>query len=176
MAGHVHLKAGTKKRGGSATAASIVASLGLVGETGGSWPCPPTLPALGDADTNRRTLERFLGAGELHPLAALTEPRLGTLPGRFGPLDVDLLDSLGGIRQHEHAIAVDLQEAAKDDERLLVAALLHPHLTGGEQREQRRVLRQDPKLAIRSRRDDHVDILRLVDHTLASHDLDAELV
>jgi hypothetical protein len=133
------------------------------------------LATLRDTQADRRSLERLFGSRKIESLTTLGEPRLGALAGGLGPLQVNLLDALRRIGQHDDAVVQHLEEAAEDDQRLLAAALLDTHLTGREKREERRVLWQDAELPLRAGRDDHVDVLSREHDALAGDDLDVQL-
>src|SRR5260221_4685808 len=83
---------------------------------------------------------------------------LGAPPRLVSVRLVDLLGPLGVIREDGHDVAVDLQEATRDEDALLLAMLTDAQLAHVQQRQQRRMVWQDAKPALASRR---VDGLRL---------------
>ena len=87
----------------------------------------------------------------------------------LGTARVDVLDVLGGVGQHDHAIRADVHEPAEHGEHLLDAAFLHAELTRPEGGEERRVVRQDPEVSLAAGGDHHVDVV-LVDAALGRDD------
>lgn len=89
------------------------------------------LTALGNPQADCRALHRSFGQCKINTgLAALGQPRFGPLAGIFGALDVDFLDALGRVCQHQDAVVGHFQEAAEDNQRLFLTSLLDTHLAG----------------------------------------------
>ena len=78
-----------------------------------------------------------------------------------------------GLRHHDDLVRPHLQEPARDREQLLLAALPDGQLPDPEQAHQRRVVRQDPELAVDPGHEDHVDIV-LVREPLGRDDFKVE--
>src|SRR5439155_20905146 len=53
---------------------------------------------------------------------------LSSLARLLGALDVDLLDVLGGLGEHDDAVAANVHEAAEHGQHFLAATLFHPEL------------------------------------------------
>jgi hypothetical protein len=130
--------------------------------------------ALGQADPNQSPLQSRSGAGEvcrLHETAL--EDLLGFAAGPLGALEIDLGRNVGRLGQYHDAIRTDLQEAAEDGELLLLAAYLDPKHALPEGRDERRVVGQNPHLALAAGHDDLVDVT-LKGSPFRSHDLQVE--
>ena len=75
---------------------------------------------------------------------------------------------LGDLRQDRDAIGLHFGEPERDRQVVLLRALAVPQLAGAEQRQQRRVARQDAEVAVGARDLDLVD--RLVDERPVGRD------
>src|SRR3974377_2359530 len=99
---------------------------------------PGALPvtALGDPDAEEGVLERGAGRGQggTFVVAAL-EGALGLATGLVGPLEVDLGRHVRELGHDDDLVRADLDEAARDRERLLRATLPEPELARAERRQ-----------------------------------------
>jgi len=131
-------------------------------------------PALRQADSNERPLKSGSGTrqiGRLHESAF--EHALRLAPGSLGALEIYLRSQIGHLGENHDSIRADLQEAAEDGELLLLIAPLEAQDSLAEKRDQWRMVRQNPELALASGHDDLVDIT-LEGSSLRSHDLQVE--
>ena len=69
---------------------------------------------------------------------------------------VDVLGALCGVGEDHHPVGEHLEEAAGDEDVLVVAVVAHRHLAGAQRGEQGDVTGQDPELALDARGDDEV--------------------
>jgi hypothetical protein len=125
----------------------------------------------GNLDSNERALERCPGAGEIDFLSEFAlEHLLGFASSTLGSFQIDLSAQVGSFSKNYDAIGTDLQEAAEDGEFLLCRTLLEPQDALSQQRNQRRVVRQNAQLPLRARHYHliHVPLERLL---LRSNDL-----
>src|SRR5438876_2473296 len=113
----------------------------------------------GDPLAHERGLQRGTHPGDVRRRARLLELGLRTLAGLDRPLLVDLVGMLGEVGHDDHLVGAHLDEAARDEEDLLGAALLDPQLPGAQRTDQSRVVRQDAQLAIDAGHDHHVDLV-----------------
>src|SRR6266508_13406 len=132
-----------------------------------------TASPLADTQTHDGSLERGTGDRLFGGGRWCRERLLRLLARLTRALDVDLLDVLGGLREHDDTVAAHVHEAAEDRQRLFDAAALHAELARPERGEQRSVMRQDPEVSLAAGRDDHVDVV-LVDLALRRDDLEVE--
>src|SRR6266568_4987611 len=86
------------------------------------------------------------------------EPLLGALARRLGLLDRDLFGVLGHVGQHGNAVGQHLEEPAADEQELLLGALDDLQSARLEDRHERCMARQHPKLAVGAVGDDEVDV------------------
>src|SRR3954462_4276791 len=97
--------------------------------------------ALRDPDPDERRLERRAGGREVGPLHEPALQRLlGLAAGFLGPLEGDLGRHVGGLGHDDDLVRQDLEKAADDRERFLVAARPEAQLAGPEGRDQRRMV------------------------------------
>src|SRR4051794_40664634 len=88
-------------------------------------------------------------------------------------LEIDLGRHVGGLRHHDDLVRPDLHEAADDGERFLLALAADAQLADAEGRQERRVVRQHPELAVAAGQHDGVDGLA-VREPLRRDDLEEE--
>src|SRR2546427_1891768 len=140
-------------------------------------PCPRARlgsapPPLADPQPDEGALERGPGALLVgHGDRTSREDLLRPLPGLLGAPQIDLLGMLGDIRQDHHVVAADVHKTPEYGQNLLDAAPLDPKHTRPERGKERRMVREDPDVALARRRDDHVHVL-LVDAALRRDDLE----
>src|ERR1700730_7460468 len=108
-------------------------------------------PGLGAREGNR-------GRGLVHVRQLLLQEVRRPATGFLGPGFIDVLRPFGRVGEYRHLIRAHFQEATRDEEELLVAVVAHLHRPWSERGQQRDVLRQDPKLALRPPRHDEVGI------------------
>ena len=84
---------------------------------------------------------------------------------------VDFVGPFGGVRQNQHLVARNLEEAAADRHRFLGAALFDPHDTRQQGGQQRCVARQDAYDAFCAWGDDHIHRVVGVHFALRGYDL-----
>src|SRR5437016_13832210 len=117
-------------------------------------------PTLADAQADQRPLE--LGPGALlvrGRRGARGEDLLSAVARLLRTARVDLLSVFGRVGQHDDAVAPNVHESTEHGEHFFDAATLHLELTRTQGGEERRVVREDPDVALGRRSDDHVDIL-----------------
>src|SRR5699024_2578359 len=110
---------------------------------------PRTLapPPCGDTKAEQRPLRRRACAGQVGWLrAALLERSLRFAASLLRGLEVDLGRKVRGLGHHDDLVRANLDEASRDGEELLGAALPDPELSEPERREQRGMVRQDAEL------------------------------
>jgi len=83
--------------------------------------------------------------------------------------DIDLFRVFGGIGEYGDFTGEDFHEAPGYHYTLLVGALLNAKLTYLQNRDERRVVRQDAHLAVHSGRDYHVNVVVQENLTLGRH-------
>ena len=137
-------------------------------------PGRPARATLGQPDPDQGALQGGPGAGKVRRLYETTfEDVLGLASGSFSPLEVDLGAEVRRLGQDHDPIGADLDEAAENGDFLLLAAGLDTQHALAEQRDQRRMMRQDAHLALAPGHDDLVDVAG-EGSPFRSHDLEVE--
>src|SRR5262249_1180378 len=128
----------------------------------GAMSRPFAMTTFGDADAQQRLLELGARAGQVDGVGAGSLERPFRLaPRLLRPLEVDLARHVGRLGHHDDAVGPDLEEPADDRERLLAAALADAQLPDAEHRDERRMVRQHPELALRAGQLDRIDRVRV---------------
>src|SRR5690554_5756599 len=147
-----------------------------------SW--APVLAAAGAAaqladggDLGDRGGQFGLRLGVVDVGGAIGERLLGLALGLFRLGLVEVGGADGGVRQHRHAVRLDLEDAAGHEDELLLAraGLLDPDRTGADPGDQRGVLGIDAQLARLARQRDELG-LALEDRGLGADDVDVNHV
>jgi hypothetical protein len=123
----------------------------------------------GQPHTRPPQLGFSLGHVQTATAASLLQSVLSTLAGGFRTLDVYLFNAFGGVRQNQYPVIGNLKKAAEYGQGFLTASTLDSQLASRQETEQRRVAWQDTKLALRPRRDNHVNTGFRIDDSLAGN-------
>jgi hypothetical protein len=116
--------------------------------------------ALGDADAGKGTLQRCASAGEIgRLLEAFRQLLLGLATGLHCLLEVDLAGEISRLSHNHDLVRPNLQEPTRNGEELLFAGPPNPQLPKPKCRQQRRVMRENSKLALNPRANDGINLV-----------------
>ena len=109
------------------------------------------MAAFGDADVQQGRCSAARAAARSAGSWKPARAPLGLATRLLGLLEVDLGGQVGRLGHHHDLVGPDLEEAAGDGERFLVAALADAQLAHAQRGQQRRVVGQDAQLALDAR-------------------------